>query len=48
VQPLPAPAVLPAVPGGVIQIEIAPGGVQVLPAPVVPPAEKLPVKEEKQ
>jgi hypothetical protein len=48
IQPLPAPAVLPAVQPGVIQIQIAPGGVQVLPAPAVEPAEKLPVKEEKK
>lgn len=48
VQPLPAPAVLPAVQPGVIQVQIAPGGVQVLPAPVAPPVDKLPVKEEKK
>lgn len=49
IQIQPAPAVLPAAPaGGVIQVQIAPGGVQVLPAPVAPPVDKLPVKEEKK
>jgi hypothetical protein len=49
VQPLPAlPALPPVGAPGVIQIQIAPGGVQVLPAPAVEPAEKLPPKEEKK
>lgn len=48
IQIQPAPAVLPAAPGGVIQVQIAPGGVQVLPAPVAPPADKLPPKREEK
>lgn len=48
IQIQPAPAVLPAAPGGVIQVQIAPGGVQVLPAPVAPPVDKLPPKREEK
>ncbi len=48
IQIQPAPAVLPVAPGGVIQVQIAPGGVQVLPAPVAPPVDKLPPKREEK